>query len=289
MAAAMKTLLRATVIVLALASTREARAQAAIYCVNCVTPVWQLPQWLQNFQNQVQMIQQQIMMVEYQIHFWESLIQNTIDLPERIFNDITGEINRLQNIVRQAEMIGQQTKFMIDHLGDASGFGGDLSDIPAALAQENNALANAMKIMGMAVRSSQDMQMVYSAQINTLQAQAPSGITQAVQIGNQIQATTAQQIAVNINTEAVSMQALATAELRKAHRETLLDSRALQDQNDAVAQECGYLTVLAPPACAGGGAGGRGGGGGGVIANANNGGGITAAQAQAINAAPNTP
>jgi hypothetical protein len=48
------------------------------------------------------------------------------------------------------------------------------------------------------------------------------------------------------------MQALATAELRKAHRETLLDARALEDQTNAVEQECGYLTVLAPPVCAGG-------------------------------------
>ena len=110
--------------------------------------------------------------------------------------------------------------------------------------------------MGMAVHSSQDMQSVYSAQINTLQAQVPSGTTQAIQIGNQIQATAAQQIAVNINTEAVSMQALATAELRKAHRETLLDTRALADQENAVEAQCGYLTVLAPPVCAGGGGGG---------------------------------
>ena len=117
-----KFLALSTAAIVALSPVSEARAQASVYCVNCTTPAFQLPQWLQNFQNQVMMIQNQIQMVEYQIHFWETLIQNTIDLPERIFNDITGEINQLQYIVRQAEMIGQQTKFMIDHLGDPSGF-----------------------------------------------------------------------------------------------------------------------------------------------------------------------
>jgi P-type conjugative transfer protein TrbJ len=235
--------------IVALIASTEVKAQIATFCVNCTTPAWQLPQWLQNFANQTQMIQQQIMMVEYQIHFWESLVQNTIDLPFRIFNDITGEINALQGIVQQAELIGQHTKFMIDHLGAPSGFGGNLNDIPAALAQENNALANAMTIMGMAVRNSQNMQVFYSGQIKTLQAQAPSGMTQAVQIGNQIQATQAQQQAVYMNAQTVAMQTLATAELRKADRETLLDARALQDQRHAITEECGQVTVLRPPVC----------------------------------------
>lgn len=245
----MKKFLVVMAVALSFGTGRDARAQAAVFCTNCVTPVWELPQWLQDFQNQVQMIQQQIMMVEYQIHFWTTLVQNTIDLPQRLFNDITGEINRLQGIVRQAELIGQHTNFMISHLGDSTGFGGDLSDIPRALAQENNALANAAQIMGMAVRSSQDMQTVYASQINTLQAQVPAGMTQAVQIGNQISATRAQQDSVYMNAQAVAMQTMATAALRTAHRETMLDARALQDQQKAVAQECGHLTVMHPPVC----------------------------------------
>jgi len=215
--------------------------------------VFELPQWLQNFANQVRQIEQQILQVEYEVRAWETLIQNTIDLPERLFNDVTGEIARLQRIVQQAEMLSSHTKFMMDHLGAPSGFGGSLDDIPFALAQENNALAYAMQTMGMAMRSSQDMQMVYASQINTLRAQVPSGMTQAVEIGNDIQATQAQQAAVYMNAQTVAMQAMATAELRKAHREVLLDQRALRDQTDSVAAECGYLTVFHPPVCQGGG------------------------------------
>ena len=99
---------------------------------------------------------------------------------------------------------------------------------------------------------SQQMQGFYAPQINAMQGVAPGGITQAVQVGNQMMATAAQQQSVYMNAQTVSFQALATAELRKAHRETLLDTRALKDQEDAVAAECGYIVNFAPPACSAG-------------------------------------
>jgi hypothetical protein len=91
----------------------------------------------------------------------------------------------------------------------------------------------------------------YAGQINTLQAQVPSGITQAAQIGNQITATRAQQSAVEMNAQGAALQALATAELRKAHRETLLDARALRDEGDAVIFACSQMTEWTSPACGG--------------------------------------
>lgn len=242
-------LMGAAILALTTGSARAQLGGSVVFCTNCTTPAFQLPEWLQEFENQAQMLQQQIQMVQYQIAFWNTLIQNTIDLPQNIFADITADINTLQGMVQQAEMIGQQTKFMIDHLSDPSGFGGDLTNWPKALAQENNSLANAMQVMGMAMRQSQNLQSVYAPQLAALRAQAPSGITQAVQIGNQIQATQAQQQSVYMNAQTVAFQALATAELRKAHRVVLLDSRALLDQETAVATECGYIVNFSPPAC----------------------------------------
>ena len=241
----MRKILFAGLVTLALISGGRAHAQfggGAVFCTNCVTPPFELPQWLQNFENQVQMIQ-------YQINFWQTLIQNTIDLPEKLFADITGTIAQLQAAVQQADLLAQRQRFFIDHLSDPSGFGGDLSNIPAMLAQENNALALAMQTMSQVLNLSKQMQTLYTPQINAMQGLSPTGITQAVQIGNQMIATQAQQQAVYKNAQTVSLQALATAELRKAHRETLLDSRALLDQENAVASECGFIVNFQPPAC----------------------------------------
>ena len=241
----MKKLLLLSAAALALAVSDKAHAQiggGVVTCLNCVTPPFELPQWLQNFENQVQMIQ-------YQINFWNTLIQNTVDLPEKLFADITGTISQLQAAVQQADLLAERQRFFVDHLSDPSGFGGDLTNIPAMLAQENNALAYAMQTMSQVLGLSQQMQTFYAPQIAAIQAIAPGGITQAVQIGNQMTATAAQQQAVYMNAQTVAFQAMATAELRKAHRETLLDSRALLDQENAVATECSYIVNFSPPAC----------------------------------------
>jgi P-type conjugative transfer protein TrbJ len=251
----MKKLLLAGVSVIALSqATPEAHAQATVFCANCSTFVWDEAHEIWEGAQWLRQLEQSILQVKYEILAWEEVIKTNLSLPFRIFNDITGTVTEIQGIAQEASMIGERTKFMIDHLS-TSGFGGSLDDIPTALAQENASLSWAMNQLGLAAQRSQDIAADYSAQLAVLEAQEAEGPTQAAQIANQISATRGQQAAAYQAAEASAWQAMATAKLREAHKNELLEAKIAQNQVGAIAGACGQLTVITTAICQDGGGG----------------------------------
>ncbi len=244
----MRKLLLAGVAALALVAA-PARSQILTTCLNCSTIGQQFWHDTVELANWVRSIENQIMQIEYEIKFWTTLVQNTVSLPARIFNDITGEVARLQGMIGELQITASQAKYMLANLGHPSGYGGSLDDIPLALAQENNALAVAMGKFGIVAGQTQTQLRSYSSQLAALEGQSVDGMTQAVQVGNAIQATIGQQQAVQATTQNAAFQAFATAELRRAERESIFDAKATKNQREAIAASCSMLTVISPPVC----------------------------------------
>lgn len=246
----MRTLFFASVSAVALiVAAPVASAQQAVVCVNCSTTlsdaahqVWEGLQWARN-------LEQQLLQVEYEIRSWTTLLQNTVSLPSRIFNDVTGEINRIEGIADQISHFSEQTQFMVSNLGHPSGWGGSLDDIPRALAQEDMALAAAMKKLGAVNDQTQPLSQQYTAQLASLEGTGVSGMTQAVQVGNSIQATIGQQQAAQATQMNAALQALATAEIRRADRDAMIGAKVRADRADAIAAACSQLTSMSPPVC----------------------------------------
>jgi conjugal transfer/entry exclusion protein len=291
-----RTLLLSTVAVCAIAmvSCGSAFAQAVVVCPTCSQiandlkeQIWEGIQWAHN-------LEQQILQVEQAIQSNIYLLKSTIQFPFRIFDDAAGTIAQIEDAGEELSHFSLHNQFMIGNLGARGGWGGSLDDIPLALAQEDEALSMAMQKLGLVNDQTRDLSRRYTMKLASLEGTPAEGQTQAIQVGNSINATIGQQNAALATQTNATLQALATAELKKADRESMIAAKAQQNRLVAIAASCSQLTTMSPPVCqqqpasgAPGGAPGSSSPGGSYVAVA--GSGIPDSAALAINAAPNTP
>lgn len=229
-------------------STSEAHAQiggGVVVCTNCATVGVQLEQaaqdawrWGQDLLYQVQQLEQQIQTVQY-------AIQNTLSLPDRIRNDFLSPIYQAQALVRQAEMLGQNTKWMITNLNAGrgyGGYGGSLDDIPLALAQESNAIANAMQQLGLVSRQVSSLSAQCAAQYAAIDSFDPGGIKSATMAGTAMSATAGQCAEARAQQQAAYQNAMATAELRRVHQESMMAAASQAHLDATLKATCASLT-----------------------------------------------
>lgn len=241
----MKKLLLASAAIIALTLTAPAHAQIATFCTNCATLPVQLEDaaknawsWAQDLIYQVQQLEQQIASVQW-------LIQNTVSLPGRIANDLTSPIYQAKAMVEQAEMLGQSTRFMISNLGSNTGYGGyggSLSDIPYALKQQNYALSNAMQQLGLVSRQVSTLSTQCTTQYASADALDPEGIKAATMVGTSIASMTGQCSEARAQLQAAYQNAMATAELRNAERQAMIDATSQSHLLGARNSACGAIT-----------------------------------------------
>jgi len=195
-----------------------------VWCLNCSQEVADSIRWAQSLLNQVQEIEQQIQTVQW-------LVQNTISLPARLISDITSPIYQAEALVRQAEMLGQQTKFMLSNLSGQGygGYGGSLDDIPRALQQENIAISNAMQQLGLVSRQVSTLSSQCAAQYARVDAADPAGIKAATQAGTAMSAAAGQCAEARAQLNAAYQNAMATAALRRADREAMYEAADHRD------------------------------------------------------------
>jgi len=187
--------------------------------------VWR---WGQSFLYQVQQLEQQILAVQYAIVTLESL-------PQRLINDITSPIFAAQAMVRQAEMLGKQTKFLITNInsgGGYGGYGGSLEDIEPALRQANFAVANAMEQLGLVGRQVESLSAQCAAQYAAVDSWDPAGTKAATMAGTTMAATAGQCAEARAQLQFAYQNAMATAELRRVNQEAMM-AAASQARIDA--------------------------------------------------------
>ena len=234
---------------LAFSSPAEAQffGGGVVYCTNCSQEVNDVIRWAQSLANQVREIEQQIQAVQW-------LITNTVSLPQRLINDITSPIYQIQGMVRQAEMLGQQTTFMISNLGAMRGYGGwggSLNDISFALQQENYALSNAMQQLGLVSRQVSGVISTQCAQqYASIDGVDPGGIKAATMAGTTMAATAGQCAEARAQMQAAYQNAMATAQLRAADRQAMFDAADQRDLQANIQAACSAMTNRSSWLCA---------------------------------------
>ncbi len=171
-------------------------------------------------------LQQEIQTVQNTLSIFENAVQNTANLPNTLFNDITSDINRLTSISSGASLLSNNSAQFLTNLANAGGY-------PPATAQnwqqeiinEQNDIA--LKTTGFATMMQlQPAQLSsYSATLNALenQAQSATGRQQTLQAIAGINAAVGQQVKTSQATVTAAMQAQLAVTTAQA------DRRALQD------------------------------------------------------------
>lgn len=215
------------------------------FCTNCSSAVLQVEEAAQNAWRWGQDLLYQVQQLEQQIQSVQWLIQNTVSLPQRLINDITSPIYQAQALVRQAEMLGQNTKWMITNLNVGrgyGGYGGSLDDIPRALAQESNAIANAMQQLGLVSRQVSSLSAQCAAQYAVIDNFDPGGIKSATMAGTAMSATAGQCAEARAQQQAAYQNAMATAELRRVHQESMMAAASQAHLDATLRATCASLT-----------------------------------------------
>jgi len=202
--------------------SRPALAIGADYCTNCSTIVEQLLM----AGKQLEQLQQEIQTAQNTLNFYLTLVKDTASLPNSVYADIQADINNIQNLANGASVIGGQTLPMVNNLSSASGYPlGNISSYFQQLVNEDQAIANAMKTAGTVLQQQQSQTTSQASAITAAQSQSQGagGFTQAIQAGNTIAASAAQQNAGLQTSLSTAMQALLTKDTANA------DRRAMQD------------------------------------------------------------
>ena len=110
----MRRLLLAGIAIIALAM--PAHAQQSVFCVNCST----LSQELISYGKQLEQLANEINIATNTLNTYTTLIRNTVSLPQNIFRDITGTVNQLGSIGKQASLLSSNTGDMLSKLGGGS-------------------------------------------------------------------------------------------------------------------------------------------------------------------------
>lgn len=191
----------------------------AVVCVNCST----IGQQLISYAKQIAQWETELNQLQQQIQLVDNAITNTANLPDQIFQDATSNIQHLTSIANGASLIAGNTETFISNLR-ASSYplpGNPMQEI----VQEQNAISNALQSVGR-VLNLQEPQLTNNAAIlASLQSQSMSatGRMQALQLSNELAATTGQQL------QSLQTTILAMAQTQGAVALSEADRRAMED------------------------------------------------------------
>jgi P-type conjugative transfer protein TrbJ len=220
----------------ALLAASPARAQQVVLCVNCSQAQKQLLEYalqLRQAANGLAQLQQQIMQVQYTIQFYMTLVQNTISLPANIYREIIGTIQQLQGLVQTASLISGPSGNMMTSLSAASYLAGSIGNLANRLSSDDAALAMSINAAGNTIDQSHRVILQQTTQLDAFQRQAAEadGIKQVLQANAGIAATVGNQLAVQHAALVTPMQALVTAEARRADREAAIEAQSRGTEN----------------------------------------------------------
>lgn len=227
------TLLAGAAIAVALAFSPIKAYAIDVECLNCSTAAEQVLQ----FARQAEQLTQEINTATYTLNSWRTLVTENATLPAHLYQDIQGTIAQLENLRQQASLLQGNTGGLLANLGAAT-----YPDYNMAqrVVVERNALANAMTQAGTALNNQQAVLGQQGAQLTTLESQSTSadGVKGAVQAGNGITATMAQQQSAYFSTSTAIGQASLTYQTQRLDREMASDQLTRDQMAGGLAAVC---------------------------------------------------
>jgi type IV secretion system protein TrbJ len=202
-----------------------------VYCSNCSTETTQLLSWAKQLDQYVAQLQQ----VQAEISTLTNAIQNTVSLPQSLFNNISSTINSLTNISSGASLLSGNTGQFLTNLSNRTGYPlQNVANITQQLTAETNATANAIQAFGRMLNLQPGQLQSSSATLAALQSQAmnATGRQQVLQSLAGITAITGQQLQSSQALMTAALQAQLTVATSDADRRALQDA-ALQQMLNA--------------------------------------------------------
>jgi P-type conjugative transfer protein TrbJ len=205
----------ALIAVASLSSSVPLRAQV-VQCLNCST----IAQQLLGYARQFLQLQQEVRIAEYEV-------QNTLNLPNNLFQSAASDINRLVNLSHDASLLAGNSGTFINNLA-ADGY--PLSDDWTEIVREQNSIAQAMRALGNVLNLQPSQLTNYSQTFGALQNQAMSaeGRQQTQQVLSGLVAATGHAIQTSQANVTTGLQALAAYDLSEADRKAAALAEAWQ-------------------------------------------------------------
>jgi P-type conjugative transfer protein TrbJ len=245
-------ILLAGVAAAALCCGAPAVADMPVFCTNCS----QFTQQILGYARQLYQLQQEIQTAQNTLNFWLNAAQNTVSLPGTVYQDLTGDIARIQGIAQQASMLSGATGTMITSLGPG---GYPVASANTYLAQvqfETGAVANAVRQVASLLNLQPAQLQNSSATLAALQSQAASSNSRnaILQALAGTTATTGQLVGTQLSTLSAVMQAQLTATTAAADREAYKAAYTAIEEQAALQADCAAAASVGafPPACQGG-------------------------------------
>lgn len=213
-----------------------------VECLNCSTVVEQAIM----AGKQLEQLAQEIQTAENTLNTYVNAVQNTVNLPVSVFNDITGTVNQIASIGQRSQMLINQTKTMIDNLGTGAGYPvATITDLQNELASDQIAVSDAMKTAGNALDFLNGQLPTNAANFAALHSQAlgASGRQQSIQT---LAGVAAAQGQVSTQRQAAGIavqQALLTTQMEMVDRGAANAALNTNDLNNDVQADCAALAA----------------------------------------------
>lgn len=220
----LRSLALAAVSALALACAAvPAYPQSAVYCVNCSTATQQLL----GYARQLLQLQNEIQTVTNTLNTYTNAVQNTLNLPNTLFSDITGDINNLTHISSGASLLSNNSATFLTDLASRGGYSPEVAQNWAQrIIQEQNDVAQKTTAFAQMMQLQPSQLSSYSTTLAALESQAQNstGRQQTLQAIAGINAAVGQQIKTSQATLSAAMQAQLAVSTAQADRQALQDA-----------------------------------------------------------------
>ena len=233
-----------------------------VACVNCstnwtqnmdrITNLEQLQNALKSYKETIQQTQQQIALVQNNIQQYQTMVQNTLNLPSSMLNQVKGQFSQLAKLtaslkLQKGDYLAMSQVFdstypaldLLKTIIDGTGNGvQNVKDIWTVWSKETDRAAEAtFQITGSQLKDLTDDSEALDRHISNLLS-TPEGQMQAIQSGNSLAAIQIDELRQLRAMLATSIQAATQAmmknekreQLSVEHREHLLDRSGLESQ-----------------------------------------------------------
>jgi len=235
----MRMALLTAVSAIALLAAQPASAFDIVECINCST----IEQQLLDFARQLEQLIQETTTAEQEV-------LNTLNLPATVYRDLTGDIQRIIDIMKLADMLAGNTKTMIENLENATFYPTDSfsawQNTPAA---DNQSVAQAMRAAGRVLQDHQKTLRDNSVTMADLQNQAlgTTGRQATIQTVAGLAAFTGQQLQAMHGTINTIGQAQLTKYTAEANRDEYTRRLVTLQQEAGSRAACKNISSLGFP------------------------------------------
>jgi type IV secretion system protein TrbJ len=201
-----------------------------VECANCAD----LEDQLISDAKQAQQYLTQLDQYKTQLQQYANMVQNTTQLPQAIWAQVTSDIMQVRNITNAASLLTGNSGSIISRLQSAGGYLNQATRLPTNIGSQftmwQQTLANSSNSLGRTLGVQQGQEQNYASLLTAIDAQSQNadGQLKAIQAGNEMASLTSQQLNQIQATLTAASQEAATRDNIAAERQGVADAYGTQ-------------------------------------------------------------